>query len=195
MSKSTLVLITLAALGLGALIGFNLVDDEAAAAPESAPQPGARLATGGAPAFRYLSPGDVPAGWVAANPGQPFTVGENVVAREAAWKSETLTIDLAGDSRVEYKIFMAQGDAVVFNWSVDGEEVYFDFHAHDDAFGDEFFTRYEAGYGTRRSGAFVAPYAGQHGWYWQNLEPDHDTVTLEVAGFFDRIEKMDLDNN
>ena len=195
MRKTTLVLVTTAALGLGGLVGLGLVDSAGAVDPQVLAEQPMALSTGGAPVFRYFGPDDVPAGWVEANPGQPFAVGENFVSSDAEWKSKILKIELAGDSRVEYKIFMAQGDAVVFNWSVDGEEVYFDFHGHDDAFGDEFFTRYDDGYGIHRSGALVAPYAGRHGWYWQNLESDSETISLEVAGFFEKIEKIDLNKN
>ena len=38
----------------------------------------------------------------------------------------------------------------------------------------------------------VAAYDGQHGWYWQNLEPDDVTLTLEVAGFYDEIVEIAL---
>jgi hypothetical protein len=192
MGKATLVLIALTALGLGSLIGLSLVSDEPDGSTLSPAEPGSVRSTGGAPMFRYLSPGDVPDAWIAANPGAPFTLGENVIREEDTWKTESLVIELAADGRVEYKIFMAQGDTIVFNWSVDGEEVYYDFHAHDAAFGQNFFTRYGEGYGVRRSGAIVAPYDGQHGWYWQNLEPEPEVITLEVAGFYDKIVRMDL---
>ena len=69
MGKSTIVLVTLAALGLGALIGSSLVDKvepesvAAEAAPTSAAPTGAAptsVDSGGAPVFRYLSPDAVP---------------------------------------------------------------------------------------------------------------------------------------
>ena len=193
MRKATLVLVTLSALGFGSLVGYSIVDDEpqdtvAAAAPAAV-----TIGNGGAPAFRYFGPEDIPAGWTEANPGDPYTRGENFVAGVDAWKSETLEIELAGDSRVEYKVFMSQGDSFAFNWRVGGEEIYYDFHAHDDAFGEEFYTRYADGRSTSQSGTIVAAYDGQHGWYWQNLEPDDVTLTLIVAGFYDQILEMDLE--
>jgi hypothetical protein len=191
MGKATLILVTLAALGLGALVGVSLVDDQETSA--STVNRTAPASTGGAPIFRYLSPEDVAAEGDVGAKGAPYTDGENFVAEEMKWRSETIAIDLPPDGRVEYKVFMSQGDSFVFNWSVEGEEVYYDFHAHDEAFGDGFFTRYEAGRATQRSGAIVAPYKGQHGWYWQNLEPDAAVITLEVAGFFDEIVKIDLE--
>lgn len=193
MGKATLVLVTLAALGLGSLIGYSLVDDEQDATPADSVDSTAIMSTGGVPVFRYLGPDDVPDGWVEANSGSPFTLGENFVGRETTWKTETLTIELAADSRVEYKIFMSQGDSVLFDWSVNGEDIYYDLHAHDAAFDEEFYTRYDAGRGKERFGTIIAPYDGQHGWYWQNLEPDDEAITLRVAGFYDKIVKIDLE--
>lgn len=195
MGKATLVLVTIAALGFGLLVGFSLVDDEDEVMGVDSIATGPMIATGGAPVFRYLHPDDVDVINHDTQSGAPFADRENFVARDSQWKSETLEIDLAADSRVEYKVFMSQGDSFVFNWQVEGEDIYYDFHAHDDAFGDEFFSRYDDGRATGRSGSIVAAYEGQHGWYWQNLEPDDVTITLEVAGFYDRIVKVKLGEN
>lgn len=190
MGKATLVLVTLASLGFGLLVGFSLVDDESEDAGVESTDTGLLVSTGGAPTFRYLSLVDVSSH--DAESGDPFADGENFIGRDGRWKSKTLQIELAGDSRVEYKVFMSQGDSFVFNWQVEGEDIYYDFHAHDSAFGEEFYTRYDDGRATSRSGTIVAAYDGQHGWYWQNLEPDDVTLTLEVAGFYDKIVEIAL---
>ncbi len=60
MGKSTIVLVTLAAVGLGTLIGFSLVDEvepvvdfvAAEAAPTGGGAPTADVDSGGAPVFR-----------------------------------------------------------------------------------------------------------------------------------------------
>ena len=56
MGKSTLVLIALAALGLGALIGVSLVDDQVVTEEPVAANDVVVASTGGAPVFRYLAP-------------------------------------------------------------------------------------------------------------------------------------------
>ncbi len=193
MGKSTLVLIAAAALGLGALIGASLVEDETQEAVESAETSLPVVAsTGGAPVFRYIAPGDVEVGVDEFGQPLPAANAENFISREGQPKSETLTIELGLDEQVEYKALMQQGDAISFRWTTDGGDLYYDFHAHDDAFGQEFFTRYDEGEGAERAGTIVAPYAGQHGWFWLNIADGPTTVTLEVTGFYDEIIEIEL---
>jgi hypothetical protein len=193
MGKSTLVLIALAALGLGALIGVSLVDDQVVTEEVAASNDVAdAAASGGAPVFRYLAPDGVTVEYDDFGQTVPAASGENFIAREGAPKSETIMITLEADASVEYKAVMKQGDAIAFRWSTDGGQAYYDFHAHDDAFGPEFFTRYDEGEGTERSGSIVAAYDGQHGWYWLNLEGGPTTITLDVTGFYDEVVEIDL---
>jgi len=177
MGKSTLVLIALAALGLGALIGVSLVDDQV---------------LNKEPVIRYLAPEDVAVEHDEFGQVIPLASGENFIARETAPKSETLTFTLESDATVEYKAIMKQGDSVAFRWSTAGGQAYYDFHAHDEAFGPEFFTRYDEGEGSERSGSIVAAYDGQHGWFWLNIEAEPITITLDVAGFYDEVVEIDL---
>ena len=195
MGKSTLVLVLLAALGLGSLVGVSLVDKEQDAVTsevtidETAP---AAVSTDGAPVFRFLAPEDATVTHDEFGQAVPLRKGENFVARDREPKSESLTITVAGDESIEYKALMQQGDTITFRWSTDGGEVYYDFHAHDEAFGPEFFTRYDEGEGTSRAGSIMAGYSGQHGWFWLNLEAEPTTITLDVSGFYDEVVEIDL---
>lgn len=193
MGKSTLVLIALAALGLGALIGVSLVDDQVVTEEPAAADDVVVASTGGAPVVRFLSPEDVTVEYDEFGRAAAAASGENFIARDRAPKSETLTFTLEADASVEYKAIMKQGDAVAFRWSTDGGDAYYDFHAHDDAFGPEFFSRYDEGEGSERSGSIIAAYDGQHGWYWLNLEGEPTTITLDVTGFFDEVVEIDLE--
>ena len=59
---------------------------------------------------------------------------------------------------------------------------------HDPAAGDDFFVRYEEQQaGTKGNGSLVAPFEGEHGWYWLNINEVPVTITLTVTGFFDDI--------
>jgi hypothetical protein len=66
--------------------------------------------------------------------------------------------------------------------------VYCDFHGHDPAAGSDFFVRYrEHDEGATAHGSLVAPFDGEHGWYWLNYNDFPVTITLTVTGFFDDI--------
>ena len=194
MSKSTIVLLLVAAIALGSLIGVSFVDSH-----HSHPVPVEDVAvnrpaasTAGALQFRYIAPGDIAIETDEFGQTLSAATGENFVARNRSWKSESVTIDLPSDGAIEYKAVMQQGDTLIFTWSTDSGEIYYDLHAHDKAFGDEFFTRYDEGEGNTRTGAILAAYAGKHGWYWLNIADAPTTVTLNVAGFYDELIKIDL---
>lgn len=103
-------------------------------------------------------------------------------------KSETLTVRLDFDGRTEVKMKLTQAKAVVYSWHVEGGEVYVDFHGHDPAKGKFFWVRYEEADGiTSRSGSLVAPFDGEHGWYWLNVSQEPITIHLTVTGYFDEL--------
>lgn len=106
-------------------------------------------------------------------------------------KTETLRLRLDFDGRTEVKAVMGKSKAIVYSWKVDGGDVYVDFHGHDPARGENFWVRYEeAGQEvgvTARSGSLVAPFAGEHGWYWLNLSDEPVTIELTVTGYFDKL--------
>jgi hypothetical protein len=62
-------------------------------------------------------------------------------------------------------------------------------HGHDPAAGQEFFVRYREDQegATEATGSLVAPFAGEHGWYWLNIHDGPVTIELTVTGFYDDI--------
>lgn len=193
MGKSTLVLILLAALVFGTLIGLSLVDGDASEPVANQSDVAIVADENGSPIFRYLAPGNITVEYDDFGQPLPWASGENFIARDGAPKSETLTIILEPDATVEYKALMSQGDALTFRWETDGGIAYYDFHGHDESFGPEFYTRYDEGEGTGRAGSIIAPYSGQHGWFWLNTEGEPMTITLDVAGFYDDVVEIDLE--
>lgn len=108
-------------------------------------------------------------------------------AAEAGPETRTMTVELARDAETEVKAVLSENQVIAYDWSVDDGIVYSDFHGHTPEFGEDFWVRYQEDQqgSTGESGSLVAPFSGEHGWYWVNLE-DHDvTVTLTVTGYFD----------
>jgi hypothetical protein len=84
---------------------------------------------------------------------------------------------------VEYKYRLEQGASVVFSWTASatvGHELHAD---RDGADGHNpvSFDKRELAQG---SGMHTAPFAGMHGWFWENLGGTPVTVTMSSAGFY-----------
>lgn len=195
MNKSTVVLLTLAALGLGALIGISFVrpsvDDSSL--PVQASHAIDSGSTGGAPVFRYLTPETFSASLDEFGRPLPAVAGENYVSRYGNWQAQTVEIEIPVEGAVEYKVVMAQGDSIVFDWTANGGAVYSDFHGHDKAYGEDFFVRYEESEYNVQSGMLLAAFDGGHGWYWLNLDSKPLSITLRVSGFFKEIIKKEVE--
>lgn len=109
-------------------------------------------------------------------------------AQDGAPVTETKKIYLGVDDKTEIKAQLQKGKMVLYSWSVDGGKVYVDFHGHDPSLGEKFWVRYEEADGiSARNGSLVAPFTGQHGWYWMNVSDKPVTITLTVTGFQDKL--------
>jgi len=96
-------------------------------------------------------------------------------------------IDAEGETEV--KTVLSQSQVILYTWATDQGAIYSDFHGHDPALGNDFWVRYledEQG-SSGHSGSLVAPFSGEHGWYWLNYNEFPVTVTLTVTGFHEDI--------
>ncbi len=84
---------------------------------------------------------------------------------------------------VEYKYLMDLNTSMVFSWVADGE-VYYDMHSEPAGLGAEYAESFEQGNAARRMGSFYAPFAGIHGWFWENRSLNTVTVRLYSSGFY-----------
>ena len=121
----------------------------------------------------------------------PVRDGEQL--KQAIWQRETTRttgighgIDGAGLALGGE--FLRTAQAAVYSWSVDQGTVYSDFHGHTPEAGQGFFVRYiEHQDTTGGNGSLVAPFDGEHGWYWLNYNDFPVTVTLTVTGYYDDV--------
>jgi hypothetical protein len=84
---------------------------------------------------------------------------------------------------VEYKYELEPGAAMVYTWSATGV-VNFDFHTEPEGLPPSASDSFERGTASEGRGSYVSPYAGIHGWFWENDEEDVVTVTVTTAGFY-----------
>jgi len=102
----------------------------------------------------------------------------------AAPRTDTLTLTLQPRQGAEIKSKMAAGDNFVFGWQVAGGTVVFDMHGEPPNAGNAFTSYWTGTNQSEASGAFRAPFAGTHGWYWENTGDRPVTITLTTSGFY-----------
>jgi hypothetical protein len=102
---------------------------------------------------------------------------------EEAW-SDALTFTLEPGEYTETKLVMKAGDQTDYAWTASGGRINFDLHAH----GGGQSKTYEKGRGaTDGNGNFVAPFDGEHGWFWRNRDKSPVTITLKIKGDYQEI--------
>lgn len=105
-------------------------------------------------------------------------------------RSDSIEVTLPPQGEVEYKAVLAEGDAIVYEWDAAGAVVKFDFHGEPAAGPSGAFLSFEKGSAARGAGTLKAPFAGTHGWYWQNPGPATVVIKLKAAGFHSEFKKM-----
>ncbi|MET0280706.1 MAG: hypothetical protein ABW278_06210 [Steroidobacteraceae bacterium] len=128
-----------------------------------------------------------------ATPQDPLPLPNPAVSQleSAQPRTQTMTIRLGLDEKTEVKAVLRKSKVILYHWEVEGGNAYVDFHGHDPAKGDHYWVRYEeAGQEegiNGRSGSLVAPFDGEHGWFWLNTSQQPITIHLTVSGYFDRL--------
>jgi hypothetical protein len=86
---------------------------------------------------------------------------------------------------VEYKYQMEKGATMLFSWTASAA-VSHDFHGERAAGATDGPPEENFDKQTRRqaSAAYTAPFAGIHGWYWENPGAEPITIRLSSAGFY-----------
>mgnify|MGYP000079562162 CR=1 FL=1 len=110
--------------------------------------------------------------------------GENPLEEQIeAYREDSVEFILEPFQSVEYKYHLDLDAPLVFNWHADGA-VYYDMHAEPAGLGEEGVQSFKQATGDSQTGSFHAPFAGIHGWFWENRGRSTVTVTVNAAGYF-----------
>ena len=117
-----------------------------------------------------------------------YTVGA-LSKQSQGYADDVREFELEPFESVEYKYVLGAGQSMVFAWQArteDGSlsEVVFDFHSEEEGTDPEDSVTFDIGRASQAQGNYVAPFAGIHGWYWENRGAQFVTVTLKTSGFY-----------
>lgn len=123
----------------------------------------------------------------AADPA-PIAAGSAAWRSDAPYRTDQAALTLLPGEGAEIKALMRSGERFVFSWTSAGGAVFFDMHGErPNAGSDEFSSYWKARAETGGNGAFVAPFAGSHGWYWENRGKAPVTILLNTSGFYEKL--------
>ena len=108
-------------------------------------------------------------------------------------RSAKVEVNVAGKEELEYKAVLAQGEPLLYAWTVKGGPVYFEFHGDptEGKWPKDYYRSYEIKESsTAEQGSFVAPFTGNHGWYFKNLGTEPAVITLEVSGYYTKLGRV-----
>lgn len=120
-------------------------------------------------------------GGAAVAPIQKGPLGEY----PAAFKFDVFEIALAPYDYVEYKYHLELGATMLYSWTSNAPLIH-DFHGEraDTAKGVPAEESFDKQNRRQASGSFAAPFAGIHGWYWENPGGEPITIRLTSSGFY-----------
>jgi HupE / UreJ protein len=98
----------------------------------------------------------------------------------------TVTIPARGEK--EYKMQLAKGATLEYEWQTDKGELFFDFHGEPTGDKTGYFKSFKKETNRKSSGSLTTTFKGTHGWYWKNNHPFPVTITLNVKGNYQRLD-------
>lgn len=125
----------------------------------------------------------------------PAPVGPSVASASSGllkspipFRTDEMTLVLEPGEGAEIKALMGAGERLVFSWAAHGGTVDVDMHGEPaGAAAGQYKSYWKEGAQASGHGAFEAPFAGTHGWFWKNFEFTPVTVTVKTSGFYQKL--------
>ena len=163
--------------GIGKALGLTAISTVRTETP--VPTVAAALFTDGEPELLPQPPEEFP-----GEPRPAPLKNPAVIQRtDMAPRDTVIDVQLETLEEVEMKAVLPANQVIIYSWSVSEGEVYYDFHGEPGKGPEGYFVRYAEGEGATDSGSLVAPFSGNHGWYWLNISEYPVTIHLQVNGY------------
>ncbi len=102
----------------------------------------------------------------------------------STFRSSVEEVILAPGSGTEVMMVLAEKQAILYQWTVEGGRVYSDFHGHDPKDTSYWVQYRESAADMANYGSLVAPFEGQHGWYFRNDGQSELVISVRISGYF-----------
>src|SRR5262245_33777300 len=106
-----------------------------------------------------------------------------IQVKPATARAEHVSVTLQPGQQTEIKAVMDAAQVILYSWQASGGEVYTDFHGHEPDAGEAFVRYEEQQSGHEGHGSLVAPFSGEHGWFWLNISEQPVTIDLNFSGY------------
>ena len=106
----------------------------------------------------------------------------------AGQKSDELTVTLKPGEGAEIKLAMTKGAKARYEWRSAGGRVNHD--THGDGAGGVTHSFSKGREVETDSGELIAPFDGNHGWFWRNRTGGEVIVTLKVSGEYSSVKRV-----
>jgi len=175
--------------GIGEQIGVNNMSVEQAQADENSAGAQAAVAAG-------LNPDNI----VDNSNDEDRIEGAGHINFARPMQFVELEIPVPADGQLEYKFVLEEGSQINYHWAVnDGKLAYSDLHGHTPApegsEEDEIVVKYlDSQEDQNVSGQFIAPFTGDHGWFFLNLQSEDITITLKASGYWESHELLPIES-
>ena len=103
-------------------------------------------------------------------------------------RTDEMTVTLKPGEGAEVKLQMAKGAKASYEWASTGGPVNHDTHGDNPTGAKHSFSKGREV--ERDAGELVAPFDGNHGWYWRNRTDGDVTVTLKVSGEYQSVKRV-----
>ncbi|HKO97330.1 MAG TPA: hypothetical protein VJU86_10080 [Pyrinomonadaceae bacterium] len=103
-------------------------------------------------------------------------------------KSDELSVTLKPGEGAEIKLAMSKGAKARYEWRSAGGRVNHDTHGDGPGGATHSFSKGREV--ETDSGELVAPFDGNHGWFWRNRTDGEVTVTLKVSGEYSSVKRV-----
>lgn len=98
---------------------------------------------------------------------------------------DIVVINVPAGTGLEYKFHLKKNAGLTYSWATDGADVYFDFHGEPEGDTSGYFKSFKETTNNASEGLLTVPFAGSHGWYWENKTTSPVRITLKTKGQYD----------